>query len=164
MNSITILGRIGRDPEMRTTASGTQVLSFPVADSKKVRGEEKTTWYECSIFGNRAQSLQQYIRKGDQISVSGSHELQTWDKDDGSKGFKCAVMVNDVGLVNGSPNSQPANQGGFNQQPAHQNSGAQNQQPQKFGQNTGQPAPAPSGFADLNDDIPFIQFERGTFA
>jgi len=151
MNNITILGRIGREPELRTTASGTQVLNFPVADSKKVRGEEKTTWYECSIFGNRAQSLQQYIRKGDQISVSGSHELQTWDKDDGSKGFKCSVMVNDVGLVNGSNNNQPVNNGGFNQQPVNQNSGTQNQH---FGQNTGQPAPAPGGFDD-GSDIPF---------
>ena len=150
MNSITILGRIGRDPEMRTTASGTQILSFPVADSKKVQGNEKTTWYECSIFGARAQALQQYIRKGEQITVSGSHELQTWDKDDGSKGFKCAVMVNDVGLIGGqgsAPAQQQAPQGGFNQQ-----------QPQKFRQQP-QQAPqtqaAPGGFDDFDDDIGF---------
>lgn len=146
MNNITILGRIGRDPEMRTTASGTQILSFPVADSKKVRDVEKTTWYECSIFGARAAALQQYIRKGEQITVSGSHELQTWDKDDGTKGFKCAVMVNDVGLINGQGNAPQQNQG-FNQQP----------QGQGFGQQAApqQQQPAPSGFDVDDSSIPF---------
>lgn len=166
MNNITILGRIGRDPEMRTTAGGMQVLSFPVADSKKIKGEEKTTWYECSIFGKRAESLQNYIRKGEQITVSGTHELQTWQKDDGSTGFKCAVMVSDVGLINGQ--SDNANQGQQSYQQPQGNVTAAIQQrpvqqpqqsPQQFGQTTGQPAPAPlppeGSFDDFDDDIPF---------
>lgn len=143
MNSITISGRVGRDSELRTTASGMQVLSFPVASSKKVKGEERTTWFDCSLFGQRAQSLQQYIQKGGQVVVSGSCELQTFQKNDGTQGAKIQVMVNDVDLVGGRP---PAPQ----QQPA--------QQPQQGGFNNPPPAPQqPQGMEDWDDGsgIPF---------
>ncbi len=143
MNTITILGRIGREPEMRTTASGTQILSFPVADSKKVQGAEKTTWFDCAIFGNRAAALQQYIQKGDQVVVTGEMELQTFQKNDGTQGFKCAVMVNNVGLVGGNNRTTaPAQQ----QTPRQQQGG--------FAPPTGQPAPRPGGFDDFEDDLP----------
>ena len=149
MNTITILGRVGRDPELRTTAGGTQVLSFPVADSKKVKGEDKTTWYDCSLFGSRATSLQPYIQKGNQICVTGEHELQTWQKDDGTTGFKCSVKVNNVGFV-----SSGMNQGAQPTQPASQP--AQGfQQPQQ-GFNNPPPAPVqPSPDDDFSQSIPF---------
>lgn len=166
MNNITILGRVGREPEMRTTQGGMSVLSFPVADSKKIKGEEKTTWYDCTMFGDRGVALQQYIRKGDQITVTGEHELQTWDKDDGSKGFKCCVMVNNVGLVNSqqAPTvAKPAGQPAHTYQPPQPQGGFQQPQ-QGFGQQqpSGQAAPAPQGGGfpnSLDDDIPFNKFD-----
>ena len=161
MNTITILGRIGREPEMRTTAGGTQILNFPVADSKKVQDNEKTTWFDCAIFGQRAVSAQQYIQKGDQICITGEMELQTWDKDDGTKGFKCAVAVSNFGFVYGnnraeSPapqpqqrNNQPQQAGGFNQQ-------SQQGVQQPHGKGFNQPTPPPAqGYDDFDDSIPF---------
>lgn len=154
MANITILGRIGREPELKTTQGGTTILSFPVADSKKIKGEEKTTWYDCAIFGQRATALQPYIRKGEQIYVVGEHELQTWNKEDGSQGAKCAVMVSDVKLIGGQQQAQQGYQQPAQQrQPAPQQPApAQQPTPNGFGQPTGQPAPAPQGFDDFDDD------------
>ena len=148
MNTITILGRVGREPEMRTTAGGTPVISFPVADSKKVKGVETTTWFDCAVFGARGETLQQYVQKGDQIVVTGEMELQTFQKNDGTQGFKCAVMVSNFGFVGGNNRTTaPA------QQSAHQ---PQRQQPTSFPRQTGQPAPRPDNdFSDFDDDIPF---------
>ena len=153
MISITFLGRVGREPELKTTAGGTQIVSFPVACSKKVKGEDHTTWFDCSIFGNRGATAQQYIQKGDQICITGEMELQTWDKPDGTKGFKCAVMVSNFGFVAGNARST----GAPAQQPQQQAAQQQQrpQQPRGFGQApTGQPAPPPGGF-DNGDEIPW---------
>lgn len=151
MNTITILGRVGREPEMRTTANGTQVVSFPVADSKKVKGVETTTWFDCAVFGARGATLQQYVQKGDQIMVTGEMELQTFQKNDGTQGFKCAVIVSNFGFVGGNnrttaPAQQPAQQPQQRQQPVQQNG---------FPPPSGKPAPPPQGFDDFDEDIPF---------
>ena len=160
MANITILGRIGREPELKTTQGGTTILSFPVADSKKIKGEEKTTWYDCAIFGQRATSLQQYIRKGEQIYVVGEHELQTWTKEDGSQGAKCAVMVSDIKLIGGQQQQgyqqqAPQSQGNVTAAMQQRQPAPQQPAPQGFGQPTGQPAPPPNKFDDFDSDIPF---------
>lgn len=172
MNNITVFGRIGRDPEMRTTANGTSVLNFPIADSKKVQGNEITTWFDCSLFGTRAEKLAPYIRKGEQISVSGSIELQKWTGQDGTEKSKIVLTVSDVGLVSGqSQSQQPAQQQpqGFAQQPQQGFAPppAQGfQQPQGFGSHAPQQLPqghpdrqaqAQQGRSldDFSDDIPF---------
>jgi hypothetical protein len=62
MNNITVAGPLGKDAELRNLSDGTSVLSFSVADSQ---GREKPTiWWNCSLFGKRAESLQQYLTKG----------------------------------------------------------------------------------------------------
>ena len=69
MNNLTIAGNIGKDAELRTTQNGKDVASFTVAVSN---GKNKdATWFDCSIWGDRAAKLQPYIRKGDKITVSG---------------------------------------------------------------------------------------------
>lgn len=173
MNNITVFGRVGRDPEMRTTANGTSVLNFPVADSKKVQGNEITTWFDCSLFGGRAEKLAPYIRKGEQISVSGSIELQKWTGQDGTEKSKIALTVSDVALVSGQSQSQQPSQQpqGFTQQPqqgfAPPPAQGIQRQPQGFGSHApqqlpqghpdrqAQAQPSQAGGFDQMEDIPF---------
>lgn len=161
MNNITVLGRIGREPELKHTASGTAILNFPIADSKKVQGNEITTWFDCSIFGTRAEKLQQYIRKGEQITVSGSIELQKWTGQDGVEKSKIALNVSDVGFVSGQSQQQSRQQyqqqtQGF-AQPQQQAQGFQG----GFGshaaqqQSQGQPVQQGRTLDDFDDDVPF---------
>jgi single-strand DNA-binding protein len=70
MNTLTIAGNIGRDAELRTTQNGKKVANFTVAVSGR-RKDDPPTWFDCSLWGDRADKLAQYIRKGDKIAVTG---------------------------------------------------------------------------------------------
>jgi single stranded DNA-binding protein len=71
MINATILGRLGRDPELRTTNSGTQVLSLNLATNSGYGDNRITMWIRCSIFGARAERLSGMLTKGSQVVVSG---------------------------------------------------------------------------------------------
>ena len=69
MNNLIIAGNIGKDAELRQTQNGKQVCGFSVAVSG--RKDDPATWFDCSIWGERAAKVAPYIRKGDRITVSG---------------------------------------------------------------------------------------------
>jgi single-strand DNA-binding protein len=74
MQQLTLAGTVGRDAELRQTQNGDSVLSFPLAiDNGKDRDGNKrdATWFDCSVWGKRANSLQAHIRKGDKLAVTG---------------------------------------------------------------------------------------------
>ncbi|WP_395005798.1 single-stranded DNA-binding protein [Undibacterium sp.] len=142
MNSITVAGSLGKDAELRALPDGTQVLNFSVADSQ---GRDKPTiWWNCQLFGKRAGSLQQYLVKGQAVTVSGNIAEREWTSKEGEKRKSMDVRVNDVALQGGQRQSGDAS-------PAQQDKPAHRQAPA--------PAPKPSsggsGFDDMNSDIPF---------
>lgn len=74
MQQLIIAGTVGRDAELRQTQNGDDVLNFSIAvDNGKDRDGNKrdATWYDCSLWGKRANSLQSHIRKGDKLTVTG---------------------------------------------------------------------------------------------
>ena len=74
MQQLIIAGTVGRDAELRQTQGGDAVLGFSLAvDNGKDRDGNKrdATWYDCSLWGKRANSLQSHIRKGDKLTVTG---------------------------------------------------------------------------------------------
>lgn len=130
MNSITVAGNIGRDAEVRNMPDGTPVAQFSVADSQ---GREKpTVWWNCQIFGKRAESLAPYLLKGQPVTVSGNVTERHWTDKDGGERRTMEVRVNDVALQGGKrEGSAPA-------------------------PSSSRPASKPStGFDDMPDDIPF---------
>jgi single-strand DNA-binding protein len=132
MNSLTIAGVLGKDPELKQVGQD-QVLSFTVADSQ---GKEKPTlWWNCQMWGKRATTLQQYMAKGQKVTVSGNIQMREYTDKNGDKKTAMDVRVNDVAL-----------QGGGEQQ-ARQAAPAQRQAPARQ-------APASSGFDDM-PDCPF---------
>jgi single-strand DNA-binding protein len=131
MNNLTIAGVLGKDPELKQVGQD-QVLSFTVADSQ---GKEKPTlWWNCQMWGKRATTLQQYMAKGQKVTVSGSIQMREYTDKDGNKKTAMDVRVNDVALQGGgeqAPKAAPAQR----QAPARQ-------------------APASSGFEEM-PDCPF---------
>lgn len=106
MNSITIAGQLGKDSELKTIGSGDSVLSFSVADSQ---GRDKPTiWWNCQLWGKRATSLQQYLVKGQAVTVSGNVSEREWTDKDGNKRKAMDVRVSDVALQGGKRESAPA--------------------------------------------------------
>lgn len=99
MNVITLTGNLGRDAETRYLQDGTAVLSFSVADSQ---GKDKPAiWWSCSMFGKRAESLSQYLIKGQQVTVAGQVTESEFTAKDGTPKKAFTVRVVDVALQGG---------------------------------------------------------------
>jgi len=94
VNKVILIGRLGKDPEIRYTPSGTAVTNLSIATSFKPKdGEEKTEWHRCVAFGKTAEICGQYLHKGSQVYIEG--RLQTRDREDkdGNKRFTTEVLV-----------------------------------------------------------------------
>jgi single-strand DNA-binding protein len=78
-NKITLVGNVGRDPELRQTANS-KVVDFSIAINEPARGQqpEKTEWYRVSFWDKRAETIAQYVRKGTQILVEGRLSVRTY--------------------------------------------------------------------------------------
>ena len=112
MNSITIVGQLGKDSELRHLSNGDPVCSFSVADQQ---GKDKPTiWWNCSLFGKRAESLQQYLSKGQKVTVCGSVSERDWTDKSGVARKVMDVRVNDIALqgekqqINATTDFKPA--------------------------------------------------------
>jgi single-strand DNA-binding protein len=81
---MTILGRLGRDPETKAAKSGVDICKFSVASSEKRGGEEKTLWLNAVCFGKTAELAQEYLAKGRQVLLVGRLEVEEYE----SKGEK----------------------------------------------------------------------------
>ena len=103
MSSQTIIGRVGRDPELRYANSGIALCRFSVAvgRSKKVNGEweETTVWYDLSCFKDIAENAAEGLKKGDEIIAEGyTEEPKTYEKKDGTPGVSLPFVANSLGL------------------------------------------------------------------
>lgn len=99
LNEITIMGRLTRDPEMRTTQSGTTVTSFTVAcdrDYQKGGSEEKTDYIDCVAWKHTGEFVSKYWKKGQLIVVSGRLQSRKWEDRDGAKRTSWEVNANNV--------------------------------------------------------------------
>lgn len=70
-NKILIYGNLGRDPELRYTATGTPVCNFSLATTEKVKDKEHTTWFRVTFFGRQAEVASQYLQKGKSVYIEG---------------------------------------------------------------------------------------------
>ena len=136
MNSINIAGQLGRDAEQRFLPNGDAVASFSVADSQ---GKDKPTiWWNCSIFGKRAEALTQYLTKGQAVTVVGNVTQREYTDKDGNKRTSMDVRVNDIALQGGKREAEPQST-----KPSHDAAKAR------------QLPTAAGGFDDMDDDIPW---------
>lgn len=79
MKAITIAGGIGRDAQLRTTGNGDKVAGFPLAVSEGFGGKQRTLWFDCSIWGKRAETLAPMLTKGGKVCVSGDFSTREHD-------------------------------------------------------------------------------------
>jgi single-strand DNA-binding protein len=68
---IILIGNLGRDPEMRYTPDGKPVTSFSLATSRRFKGKEETTWFRVTVWGDQAETCNQYLHKGSKVLVEG---------------------------------------------------------------------------------------------
>lgn len=102
MNKVQVLGRLGRDPEIRTMQSGDKVANFSLAvteswkDKQTGAKKEKTEWIPVVVFGGAAGVIEQYAQKGNRLLVEGKFQTRSWEKD-GAKKYTTEVVVQGFG-------------------------------------------------------------------
>ncbi len=122
INSVTLVGRAGRDPEVRYFESGTVVANLTMAVNRRNR-EDQPDWFNLEIWGKQAQVAADYVKKGSLIGVTGSFKMDTWkDRNTGEDRNKPVVRVDRLELLGSkrdSENSNFQNNNSFNQQPSN---------------------------------------------
>jgi single-strand DNA-binding protein len=96
-----IIGRLGRDPEMRYTPSGRPVTTFTVATSRTWNTSEgerrvETEWFNIVAWGNLAEICKQYLTKGQQVYIEGRLQTRTWDDSEGNKHTSVEIVANEM--------------------------------------------------------------------
>ena len=122
INSVTLVGRAGRDPEVRYFESGTVVANLTMAVNRRNRNDEPD-WFNLEIWGKQAQVAADYVKKGSLIGITGSFKLDSWkDRNTGEDRNKPVVRVDRLELLGSkrdSENSNFQNNNSFNQRPSN---------------------------------------------
>lgn len=101
INRTVVSGNLTRDPDEKRTQSGTCILEIGVAvnerrkNSQTGKWEDKANFIECTMFGTRAESVVQYLRKGMHVTIDGHLRQERWEKD-GQKHSKLKLVVDDI--------------------------------------------------------------------
>ena len=98
MNNITVIGNVGRDPELRYANSGTAVLKFSVADTIGKDDNKKTTWHDITVFGEMAENVGAVLSKGQRVIVIGRNEESEYTTREGETKKKWQIIADDVAL------------------------------------------------------------------
>ena len=105
-----IIGRLGRDSEVRFTPQGKPVLSFNLAADSGWGDNKQTVWFRVSMWGERAQKLSDMLRKGQQVYVEGNLRTREWDGNDGVRHTDLEVTASEIVLLGGKRESDQGGQ------------------------------------------------------
>ncbi|WP_320676010.1 single-stranded DNA-binding protein [Prochlorococcus sp. MIT 1300] len=107
VNSVTLVGRAGRDPEVRYFESGNVVANLTLAVNRRKRDEEPD-WFNLEIWGKQAQVAADYVKKGSLLGITGSFKLDSWtDRNTGESRTKPVVRVDRLELLGSKRDSEP---------------------------------------------------------
>jgi single-strand DNA-binding protein len=159
VNKVILLGNVGKDPEIRSTAGGTIVANFTLATSDRFQDaqgnwQDRTEWHTLVAFKRTAEIIRDYVKKGSKLYVEGKLQTRSWDdKESGQKRYKTEVVVFDLSLLSGRDEGSGGGAGGYNKSTSSASSAA------SFDQRPPAAASAPDDYAQSaeisDDDIPF---------
>ena len=105
INKVLLLGNLGRDPELRSTPKGNNVLNFPMATSRRWKDREteevhnETDWHRIVVWGRQAEVLSEYLKKGSQVHVEGRLQTRSWTDNDGAKRYTTEIVASRIQLL-----------------------------------------------------------------
>lgn len=120
INKAIIIGNLGKDPEIRYTASGAAIANITVAtteswkDKQSGEKQEKTEWHRIVFFGRLAEIVGEYLRKGSQVYVEGRLQTRKWQDQSGADRYTTEIVGNDMQMLG---SKQPGEQSGFRDKP-----------------------------------------------
>jgi single-strand DNA-binding protein len=138
INKVIILGRLGKDPELRYTADGKAIANFSLATSYGRGDTEKTEWHRCTAWEKTAEVIGEYVRKGNRLYVEGELQTRKWQDKDGNDRYTTEINVRKMELLDRNDGS--------------------NERAEDPDQRPAKPAgkkPDTGNIADMDEDIPF---------
>lgn len=167
VNKIILVGNLGRDPEMRSFPNGDQVANITIATTDKWKDKatgdmkEATEWHRVVFNGRLAEIAGQYLRKGSQVYIEGSLRTRKWTDKDGAEKSTTEVRADQMQMLSsrqGTGGGAGGDEGGASSSGGYEpRRAAPAAAPRAPAPMAARPAPskAPSGFDDMDDDIPF---------
>jgi len=107
VNKVTLLGNVGKDPEIRSTPGGVMVASLTLATSDRQKDQQgnwqdRTEWHNLKAFNRTAEIVRDYVKKGSKLYVEGKITTNSWDdKESGQKRYRTEILVNELVLLTG---------------------------------------------------------------
>lgn len=105
INRVNIIGNLTRDPELRATAGGTQILAFGVAVNDRRKNPQTGAWedvpnfVDCIVFGSRAEAVSRFISKGSKVAIEGKLRYSAWETKEGQRRSKLEVIVDEIDFM-----------------------------------------------------------------
>ena len=109
LNSVQLIGNLGKDPELKYTASGVAVANFTMATSDSWKDQEgnlqeRTEWHNITAWRKLAEICGEYLKKGSKVFVQGKLQTQSWEQD-GVKKYKTLVVIDQLIMLDSRPQS-----------------------------------------------------------
>jgi single-strand DNA-binding protein len=130
VNKVTLLGNVGKDPEIRSTPGGVMVANFTLATSDRQKDQQgnwqdRTEWHSLVAFNRTAEIIRDYVKKGSKLYIEGKLQTSSWDdKTSGQKRYRTEIIVNDLSLLSGREEGSGGGQGGYSRSASSASSAA----------------------------------------
>lgn len=147
VNKVILIGNLGKDPETRYMSNGEAVTNITLATTdtwKDKNGEkqEKTEWHRVTFYRKLAEIAGEYLKKGRSVYIEGRLETRKWTDKNGVERYTTDIIASDMKMLGNRPGS-----GNFESPPDHEEDNSVS--------NRSSSTKAPTGFDDMDDDIPF---------
>lgn len=115
LNKVQLIGSLGKDPEVKFTASGQAVANFSMATSEKFKAksgewEERTEWHNITLWGKLAEIAGEYLSKGKSVYIEGRLQTRKWQDKDGKDRYTTEIVADKMLMLGGKGEGKPANE------------------------------------------------------
>lgn len=149
MNSVILLGRLTKDPEVRYTNSNMAVARFSLAIDRPAKdGEKKADFPNIVVFGKQAENCERYLHKGQRAAVEGRLQTGSYERQDGSRVYTTDVVANRVEFIDWKTDD-------LSDKNTYDDKQYENAENTSDIERQSRTADVPAGFEALDDDIPF---------
>ena len=156
INKVILVGRLGKDPEVRSTPQGTSVAKFTVATDERFTDksgekQERTEWHNITAWGKLGEICGQYLKKGKLVYIEGSIRTDSWDdKESGQKKYRTEIVANTMKMLDRRGDEGGGSGGGGGYSGGGGGGGGYNQSSRGP-----KPGPGPDMGPDDDEDVPF---------
>lgn len=115
LNQVQLIGTVGNDPEVRTVQGGAKVASFRLATTERFKDrdgnqKEQTEWHNITVWNGKAEFVEKYVKKGNNLFISGKLTTRQWTDQQGNKRYNTDVLADNIQMLDRRPRSDSQGQ------------------------------------------------------